>query len=45
MAVPSGSRKSRSLSRHANLPTVALYVDARHDHADAVAQVLDGLMA
>jgi integrase/recombinase XerC len=38
-------RKARSFSRHANLATVALYDDARHDHAGAVAQVLDGLMA
>jgi integrase/recombinase XerC len=38
-------RKARLFSRHANLATVALYDDARHDHAGAVAQVLDGLMA
>jgi hypothetical protein len=34
----------RLFSRHANLATVTLYDDARHDHAGAVAQVLDGLM-
>jgi integrase/recombinase XerC len=38
-------RKARSFSRHANLATVALYDDARHDHAGAVAQVLNGLTA
>jgi integrase/recombinase XerC len=38
-------RKARSFSRHAKIATVALYHDARHDHAGAVAQVLDGLMA
>ena len=38
-------RKARAFSRHANLSTVALYDDNRADHAGAVAQVLDGLMA
>lgn len=38
-------RKARRFSRHANIATVALYDDSREDHAGAVAQVLDGLMA
>jgi len=38
-------RKARAFSRHANLSTVALYDDNRADHAGAVSQVLDALMA
>jgi integrase/recombinase XerC len=38
-------RKTRRFSRHASISTVALYDDSREDHAGAIAQVLDGLMA